>query len=314
MTTHHHQISHHRPNNVLNVIAVVSNPVRYKARYELFKKFVSYMETQNVNLIIVEMAFGNRDFECTVPDNLNHVQVRGNTELWVKENLINLGFQRLPVDWEYAAWIDADITFLNKDWIHDTLNALQHHKVVQLFQDCIDTGPAGQVLQIHKAFAYQHSIGAPRGTDYSFWHPGFAWAIRRDAFNGIGRLVDFAILGSADHHMALAFIGDVAKSIPGKMHQSYKNRLMAFEERCERHIKKDIGYIPGIIMHHWHGKKKDRRYVERWSVLVDNKYNPDTDIKYNSHGLLELDDKNHQLRDDIRRYMRSRHEDSVDLE
>lgn len=319
----HHQIKHHEPSNTLHVIAVVSNPVGYKSRYELFKKFRSHMEAQNVNLIIVELALGQRDHQVTESDNPNHIQVRGNSELWHKENMINIGFSRLPLDWEYAAWIDGDIAFLNPNWVHDTLNALQHHRVVQMFQDCVDTGPSGEVLQVHRSFGYQY-VNVPEkmalanngyyGKGVAFPHPGYAWAIRKDAFNGIGRLIDWAILGSADHHMAWAFIGDVKKSVMAGIHPKYMDRLLAFQSRCDHFIQKDLGYVPGIITHDFHGKKKDRKYQERWSILLDHGYDPDTDIKYNSHGVLELDGRNIKLRDAIRQYLRQRNEDSIDLE
>jgi hypothetical protein len=45
---------------------------------------------------VVELAFGNRPFEVTDPDNPRHVQVRSGHELWHKENLVNLGVARLP--------------------------------------------------------------------------------------------------------------------------------------------------------------------------------------------------------------------------
>ncbi len=315
-------VEHHRPSSRLNVIAVVSNPVMFRSRYELFKNFQEYMAGQDVNLVVVELAFGGRNFEVTSADNPNHVQVRSHSELWHKENLVNLGFQALPPDWEYAAWVDADIEFLNPNWVHDTVNALQHHRVVQMFQDCVDTGPSGETMQVHRGFGFQYSQGNPMplpgaghyGYGYTFPHPGYCWAIRRSAFDGIGRLIDFAILGAGDHHMAWAFVGDVRKSIPAGLHRNYVDQLLAFESRAEHFIQRDVGYVPGTIIHHFHGKKKDRKYVERWSILVENDYNPQTDIKYNHHGALELDGRNVKLRESLRHYFRQRNEDSVDSE
>lgn len=311
--SHQHRLEHRAPDSVLHVIAVVSNPVMFRSRYELFKKFSAHMARFDINLIVVELAFGARDFVVTQNDNPNHVQVRGSTELWHKENLINLGFQRLPADWRYAAWVDADVDFLNLNWVHDTLQALQHHPVVQLFQDCIDTGPRGEIVQTHRSFGYQLAHGQLQaGPGYAFPHPGFAWAIRRDAFDGIGRLIDFAILGAGDHHMAWAFVGQVQKSIPSGLTQSYLTRLAAFQARAAQHVRGDVGYVPGLLVHHWHGKKRDRKYVERWDVLIKNRFDPDTDIKLNHHGVLELEHHKPRLRDEIRLYMRQRNEDSLD--
>jgi hypothetical protein len=41
----------------------------------------------------------------------------------------------------------------------DTLNALQHHPVVQPFSHVIDLGPHGEALETHKGFAYCHLQG-----------------------------------------------------------------------------------------------------------------------------------------------------------
>lgn len=314
-----HSIKHAQPSGKLHVVSVVSNPVRYESRYRLFREYADYMEGQDVDFHVVELALRGRNFAVTSSSNPNHLQVRADSELWHKENLINLGAQRLPQDWEYMAWVDGDIRFLNTNWVHDTLQALQHSPVAQLWSNCIDTGPNGQVLQTHQSLGYLKSTGEQMASGrnqygYSYAHSGFAWAIRRDAFDGIGGLIDYAILGAADHHMAWAMMGDVMASIPQQLDAGYRARLHAFEARCETHIRRDIGFVPGTIMHHWHGKKKDRRYAERWEVLLKNKYNPDVDIKYNSQGVLELAGHNHGLRDDIRFYLRQRHEDSIDLE
>ncbi len=298
----------------LHVIAVISNPVRYKSRYDLYEKFKAEMRAHsNVVLHTVEIAFGDRPFMVTKP-NKHVLQLRSYDEIWHKENMINLAVQRLPDDWEYVAWIDADVTFVNKTWVHDTLHALQHYMLVQPWQDALDMGPEGQVIQAHKSFCYMHSIGAPRKKGYTFFHPGFAWACRREAWDAVGGLIDTAVLGAGDHHMALALIGSARESVPGKIAPSYLNKIMIWQDRAEKYIRRDIGAVPGTILHSWHGKKKDRKYVERWDILTRHNFDPDLDLKEDWQGLYQLTERSIGLRDDIRRYFRARNEDSVDTE
>jgi len=57
----------------------------------------------------------------------------------------------------------------------------------------------------------------------------------------------------------------------------------------------------------------DRHYSDRWKILVDNKYNPESDLKRDAQGLYSLTDRSPGLRDGIRTYFRSRNEDSIDL-
>jgi hypothetical protein len=319
------QVETQQPSNTLHVVSVVSNPVGFASRYNLYRQFEKNIKLHNVNLVTVELAFGDRNFEVTDKTNPNHVQVRAWDELWHKENMINIGIGRLPSDWQYVAWIDADIHFHNPNWVNNTLNALQHHMVVQPFSDCIDLGPQGETLAWHKSFCAQYVEepldallksnngygGYNSANNISFPHPGYAWAARREAIDGIGGLMDWAILGSADHHMAWAFVGHVMKSYPGNLHNNYLKRLLHFQERCDQHIKHDIGYVKGTILHSFHGPKTKRKYQERWSIIKKHQYDPERDIIKDSQGVYYLGSNKIGLRDDLRKYFRQRDEDDT---
>jgi glycosyltransferase involved in cell wall biosynthesis len=273
------------------------------------------VENAGAVLITVEAAFGNRPHAITEANNPHHLQLRTNTEIWHKENLINLGIERLPQDWEYVAWIDADIQFADPNWVNETLNQLQHYDVVQMFSKAQDLGPRHEPFQVHNGFMYSYLNSLCDNTkDYSQWHPGFAWAARRSAINALGGLIDIAILGAGDRHMAHALIGTVKKTIHSKLNQAYAKELILWENRAERYIRRNVGYVPGLILHYWHGKKRDRRYADRWKIIIDNNYNPHIDLKEDWQGLWQLTEHNFKLRDDIRAYFRSRNEDSIDLD
>src|SRR3972149_3497987 len=139
-------------------------------------------------------------------------------------------------------------------------------------------------------------------TAYGNWHPGFAWAANKYAINALGGLLDSpAILGAADHHMALALIGKANRSYPADIHPNYKKQVLAWEARATEHIKKDVGFVPGTIIHNWHGKKKDRKYTERWEIYrIPPIYDPELDIKKDWQGVFQLTDRNIKLRDAIR--------------
>ena len=105
----------------LHVVTAVANPIRWKSRITLFKAFAQQMLNSGVNLTVVECAYGERPFELAGIAHINHVPVRAKSLVWTKENLINIGFSRLPDDWSYAAWIDADITFRKNGWAGETV-------------------------------------------------------------------------------------------------------------------------------------------------------------------------------------------------
>jgi hypothetical protein len=200
-----------------------------------------------------------------------------------------------------------------------------------MFSEAQDLDPDHRVIRTAKGFAACYVEGVPKPEGYEpyyyqdkkkgpiLWHPGFAWAARRDAFDHFDSgLVDFAILGAADNHMAHALVGCVKESVHPKVNPGYKRKLEKWEREVEKHLRRKIGYVDGLILHYWHGKKVDRKYWDRWKILVDNKFNPDIDLKYDWQGIHQLVDhgtpRSIQLRDDIMRYFRQRNEDSIDVE
>lgn len=128
----------------------------------------------------------------------------------------------------------------------------------------------------------------------------------------MGGLVDWAILGSADHHMACAFIGEAYQSLPGWMEGGYMEMLMAFQDRCVRGFGRRLGYVRGNICHSWHGSKKRRLYRERWAILKDGEYDPTTDLHKDWQGVLCLTNEKPWLAEEISRYFRQRNEDGID--
>src|SRR5690242_3950084 len=75
----------------LYVVTMISNPVRYRKRWDLYEKFIRHVHDAGAIPITVEVAFGNRAFAITHPDNPFHVQLRTPDELWIKENALNVG-------------------------------------------------------------------------------------------------------------------------------------------------------------------------------------------------------------------------------
>lgn len=315
---------------ILHAVIPLTNPIRFKSRLKLHHEFMARMRIVQERLKLnplgpqlelwpVEIAFGERPFSGG-PE----VRLHGRTEneVWIKENMINIMVQRFPENWQYVAWIDNDVEFLEPDFVEQTIHALQHYHVVQMWGDAIDTGPNGEFSANHKGFVNQYLNGAKIGygqyySGYEGAHPGYAWAATKVFWDSVGGLFSTAILGAGDNHMAFSLIGRGLESVNPEVTPEYIAQIARWQERAEFHVKRDIGFIPGTIRHYWHGKKKDRHYWDRWQILVKNKFNPLTDIKYDWQGVLELEEispRQRELRDDIRSYFRSRLEDSIDLD
>jgi hypothetical protein len=126
-------------------------------------------------------------------------------------------------------------------------------------------------------------------------------------------MIDFAAVGSADYHMAAGLIGKIERTVHAPELTVYIQRLKGWQERALRNIQKDVGYMPGTIHHYWHGKKVNRQYLDRWQILVRNKFNPDYDLSADDQGIINLTGNKPELRDQLRIYFQQRNEDSVDL-
>ncbi len=330
------------------VVTAVSNPARYKTRYALYKRFKHHITRDlGLHLVTVEAAYGDRDFQLTddeAPETVLtatldngvrtvDVRVRNRSQVWLKENLWNIGARHLPHDCRYVMFADADIEFLNPHAATEIVHALQEYRVVQPFETAADLGPEGQIMDVHRSFGWCFAQGwewrpqpdgrggyncrkpadVPRPTGFGNpWHPGFAIAMRRSVLDKLP-LLEVGVLGAGDHHQMGALIGRAHLTYPGKIHANYKKQVLAWQARAAEVVKQSLGYARGTIVHNFHGAKRDRRYVSRWELLVDHEYDPETDCYRNSQGVLELEEHKPALRDAIRRYFVQRNEDGLDM-
>jgi hypothetical protein len=296
----------------LHVIAVISNPCMYVRRYILMNEFITRMELEepNVILYVVELAYGNQKFYITDSKNKRHLQLRTQTPLWHKENMINLAVEKLlPAKWQAMAWIDGDLEFESESWAIDTLKILNGTKdIVQLFSHCDDMNKDGLAMRTFNSFGYQFTKkNKYSGAGPNYWHPGYAWACTRNAYEKMGGIYDLAVLGSGDNVMAMAYIQNVMKSANENYSEAYLDSIREFEQRVKG---LRIGYVPGVIRHHYHGSKVNRKYTERWELLIKHGYDPSIHVKKNNDGIL-VPTKScpREFLDDIMKYFEERKED-----
>lgn len=306
-----------RVNDKLYCVVPVFNPVRFRSRWKLFQDFKKRILEAGAIPVVIELAFGNREFSVTDANDPLDIQVRTSTELWHKERMVNIAVERLPQDWQYVSWIDADFRFARDDWASETIQQLQHYDFVQMYSHLQDLDeecrPVGSVRQsfmdvylngsgYSSTDAYYPDTSGRPGT------PGGAHACTRLAWDAVGGLIDIGILGSGDWYMSLGLIGEIERALKPNFHPQYKHKLRIWQELAERYIRRNIGIVQGMALHFWHGPKAKRGYGTRNEILVRHQFNPDTDLKPDWQGIYQLE-ASPQVRDDIRRYFRARRED-----
>lgn len=294
----------------LNVIMVISNPCNYKKRYKLANDFKHRMTLDEyVELYIVEMCYDNQKFMITEKNNKNHLQLKTDVPLWHKENMINLGITLLPTNWKAFAWIDADIEFENDSWAIDTLKILNGFKdIVQLFSHCADLNYNEQQMNIFSSAGYLHQTNCVHnGTGINLWHPGFAWACTRRAYEKMNGLYDKAILGSGDNIMMMSLLNKGESAIKSYDNIGYIKSVRQFQNNI-KNLR--FGYVPGVIKHYFHGTKKNRKYTERWKILIKHDFDPYKHMTYDENNVIvPTKDCPTGLLNDIMTYFKERNED-----
>jgi hypothetical protein len=156
---------------------------------------------------------------------------------------------------------------------------------------------------------------APPGMPNIF--PGLATACTRQAWDDVGGLFDIAIWGGGDYDMSHALIEQASARIHQGVHANYRLALTEWESRCRKHIRRNLGSMEGAIFHNWHGKKTQRKYVEKRQLMRKSAFDPFSHLKRDTQGLWQMHDDGSEnfinFRDMMRRIAKERNEDSTDV-
>lgn len=326
------------------VITPYFNSVQHKTRQVNYHRFMKICQAAGVNVLTVEVIFGDRPAEVTTKDDPFHLQLRcPGEEFWFKENMINRGieyicarFPEMITEDGIIAWIDADCAPVcpPAEWFEMTKKSLDHYLIVQMFEWLVDLGPEYQVINgPNRGFmaSYEHYgrrvpkigdvVSKPSEAGYgrtSMGGPGLAWAARVSTLSALGMLIDITILGAGDWWMAHALLGLVTPDMNEvRRLPSYGQYILNWQKRALHYVKKDVGFVKVAMYHYFHGLKEETRfYGTRGQILIRHDFNWLEDLKRDSQGLWQLEvitDRQIAMRDDLRTYMHTRNEDSIPL-
>lgn len=319
MSTLFQRPDHLHAEGPLPVVTTLFNSVRYRTRWKHYQDFARRVEQAGATLYTVEVALGRRAFSLDPSPWV--IQLRTNSELWLKENATNVGVQFVTADlpdWTKLAWVDADVRFARDDWADETKHRLEHYDVVQMWSQYMDLDAEYQAIRAATpGFVAVYQSGVPRqeGETYGYSYdgqypgaPGLAWACTRRAWDTVGGLLDVTVLGAGDWHMAHGFVGELV--IREQNHPQYRRAIAAWTERAAA-LKHNIGTVPGLALHYWHGPKALRKYGTREQILIDEQFDPTRHLARNAGGLYEWSTVAPTgLRDRVRQYLHERNEDA----
>ncbi|MBF0489697.1 MAG: hypothetical protein HQL15_03650, partial [Candidatus Omnitrophica bacterium] len=306
-------------------ITTFFNPAGYKNKYENYQRFRESSARQGLKLLVIELAFDDESFELKEGDADFLVQIRGTERniIWQKEALLNIALKKLPDDCDKVVWLDCDILFKNEDWVDETSRLLEKYKVVQPFSWVIylkegqgnadplsvpfGFGDGQQLYSVaYRVAECGHQVLG--GIFLENGHMGFAWAARREVFQLTG-FFDRLPLGGGDSLMASAFYGSRKDWVCSVLSPALLEDYIDWSRRIWETVQGSISYVPGVLLHLWHGHIQDRSYGERQEYLKQYGFDPRTDIRKNSDGIWEWALGQEELKEKIREYFIKRKED-----
>ncbi|MDX1958236.1 MAG: hypothetical protein SFU98_06665 [Leptospiraceae bacterium] len=269
------------------------NPENYQVKRENFFYFHNSLKENSVPLVTVECSF---DQNSTLGEIDNHILVQANSVMWFKEQLLNIGIKNLPKDCTHFAWLDCDLFFENSNWASEAVKLLKEKPIIQLFSKAFrlekGTTTITEKAESWTSFAFEYNHDPHcffKGNFDLHGHSGFAWAARREIFSE-NELYPACVIGSGDHAMAHAFVGDWSSPCINRVFGNNKIHILHFQDWARKlypKVKAKIGFLDGSIYHLWHGDPINRKYVERNKMLANLQFNPYKDIIKNKTGLYD---------------------------
>lgn len=339
------QIAHLRKQNpslTIDDMAVVTcffNPGGYRSRTENYYRFRRSLDTCGLPVITVELAFGNDPF---ILDNQSGeiLQLRSASPMWQKERLLNIGIEKmLGRGYRKIVWLDADVVFEDAArWPWIVAAKLEESAVCQVFKGVIIEREPGldPVLGVSSMF-YIEDAGSwmeqdRRGPSLKRLFgrlngfSGFGWAARADVLEKV-KLYDRAILGGGDKLIYYASIpvpqnwqARIAKQLVtnfapcsacGNVNEApeYHADYFAWAAEWSRVVKGQAGYAGLNIRSLYHGELQNRQYRLRRDILLRHKYDPRSDLHFNSAGCWEWASSKPRLHHHVHSYFFERKED-----
>lgn len=278
--------------------------------YELPKKHLAHtlqwLAGEGVEAVLAQVAQPGQKPQ-PVPSGITSLVFESSDAMFFKENLWNLAARSCVA--EKLLFLDTDLVFSAPDVIEQTAALLDRTDIAQPFGTAVWHDRDGKIANARRSSSFAISRGYEPSARY--YHPGFAWAMTRRAFDFLGGLYDRHILGGGDialtYSLDLRWVGvDLRARNPNDAHfaasPSYGQYRMRAANLCLR-----VGCLENVdAIHQWHGDVDNRQYCSRGTYLpvaAGQEY----PLRYRADGLLEWTDP--AASEAVRKYFASRRED-----
>lgn len=295
------------------------NPCRYRRRLENYRIFRRRLA---LPLVAVELCYGE-SFDLGDGDADMLIQLRACDVMWQKERLLNVAMAAVPRRCRKIAWIDCDVFFARPDWADQTSQLLDDFMLVQPFESAVDlprgatavvpetegrrsTGLVSVLASGVRLEGILREAGARERLGVA---GGFAWAGRREVFGAAG-LYDACVIGSGSKTIHNAALGLCDCSVEAlRMNRRREEHYRAWAKPVYDAAAGRVGCAAGEVYHLWHGRLKDRSYVDRHRAFARFDFDPYEDIAVADGGPWRWNSDKPQMHRFVEEYFRSRRED-----
>lgn len=289
------------------VLTSYFNPMGYANRRDNYIVFAEELQRKGVPLMLVrtEGLPESDKIDALATEVVEVPYDKTKNLMWMKERLLNIGFQALPPQCKYVVWADCDIIMSDPDWPRKIVTALTRPnapKILQPFSHAYLMGEDEKMETFQRSEQYLHSFGflyhfhrrTTVGTPfYITYYPGLVWAASRETLAAIDPdrpFFDLGILGHGDIVMAMAFShspsrdGPIPKTWPERHWKPGWNPALGravreYQAKAAAVVDGKLDLLLGRVYHLFHGSGKNRLYMERGILLKD--FDPAKDLVAN---------------------------------
>lgn len=260
----------------LAIVSCFFNPQQYRNPVDNYHDYVEGLGDLQQHLWTIELAFDDDPFQ--LPAGPQMIRVRGSRErhhLWQKERLLNLAAAQVPERYNAIAYSDCDFIYENSSWHHQASLALMSADAVQLFSDIIWVGQEPGTIAREQRKSWAGAMLKKPCSREGLLAPGGAWAFNRDFWP----IPDSHILGGGDTLLLWSMLGRIDHSSLDNMSESWSRSWAGETVEIYKEIRAKISVVKGRVRHLYHGEPGNRQYHDRWQILKDSGFDPETDIE-----------------------------------
>jgi len=292
------------------VMLAFYNPAKFKRLLRNILYVIKSLKDKNIPYFVIECVFNGAAPE--IPDAT--MVVKSNSYMFYKEQLNNKLETVIPEQYTKLVCMDGDIMFDTPDWLDQVSLALDNYDIIQPFSEACWLVPDNTRIRSKKP---SYAVGLTRNVinsdaSINMFHPGFAWAFKRDTFRKLGGFFPRAIVGNGDSLFAFNFLKDGIPQYWMDNVLNTDNRIILdawppYNENFKK-VNPKLGFINNKALHLFHGVTQNRQYRTRYktmSPLFKGKW--DDQININSDGLFEF--KLPEINASNLKYFKGRNED-----